>query len=248
MSRVKDIVKSETFMDGVAFLAALFIRFVRQTGRFEIRRSHVAAQFWAGDEPFIVATWHGQNLLIPTLWHNWREVRVLVSRHGDGQIIAKIMANLGFGTIRGSGAPKGEHQRPKHRQKGGASALRAMIRALGENVSVGLTADFPPGPGRRAGEGIVMLARLSGRPIVPVAATTRSRVQLNNWDRFTINLPFSRGALVLGDPIYVARDADEEALEQARQHVEEALNAVTAEADRIVGRTPAHNEAGAVVR
>ena len=245
MPLMKRLAQSETVQTVIAFLAATLIKFVRRTSRFEVRRGDIAARFWTGDEPFIGATWHGQNLILPTFWHNWREMRILVSRHGDGEIVSKIMHFLGVGTIRGSGVPKGETRREKHRGKGGAGALRAMVRALGENISVGMTADLPPGPARRAGEGIVMLARLSGCPIVPVAATTRARVQLNNWDKFTINLPFSKGALVWGEPIYVPRDADPETLEQVRQRIEDELNAVTEEADHIVGRTRRRATAGA---
>jgi lysophospholipid acyltransferase (LPLAT)-like uncharacterized protein len=236
----KHIVQSEAFKTAVGFSAAMLLKFVRATSRFEVHRLDIAQRFWANDEPFIGATWHGQNLILPTFWHNWREMRILVSRHGDGEFVAKVMHFLGVGTIRGSGVPKGEERRDKHKGKGGAGALRAMVRALGENISIGLTADLPPGPARRAGDGIVMLARLSGRPIVPVAATTRARIQLNNWDKFTINLPFSKGALVFGEPIYVPRDADPETLEAARLSVETALNAVADEAERIIGRTPRH--------
>ena len=234
----KRIVQSEFFQRAVGFTIAMMLKFIRYTSRFETHRLDIAQRFWANDEPFIGATWHGQNLILPTFWHNWREMRILVSRHGDGEIVSHIMYYLGVGTIRGSGVPKGEERRYKHKGKGGAGALRAMVRALGENISIGLTADLPPGPARRAGDGIVMLARLSGRPIVPVAATTRARIQLNNWDKFTINLPFSKGALVWGEPIYVPRDADPETLEAARLSVEVALNAVAEEAERIVGRRP----------
>lgn len=236
MSVSKKILKSPAFATTLAFLVASYVKLVKITSRFETRRIDIAARFWASDEPFIVATWHGQNFILPTFWHNWREVRVLVSRHGDGELVAKLVHFLGCGTIRGSGVPKGEERREKHKGKGGAGAMRAMVRALGEGISVGLTADLPPGPGRRAGDGIVMLARLSGRPIIPVAATTRGRIQLNNWDRFSINLPFTKGAMVLGEPIYISRDADEAELERARKQVEEGLNAVTLEADRMVGR------------
>lgn len=234
----KRIIESEVFKTVVGFTVAMLLKFVRHTNRFEVHRLDIAQRFWTNDEPFIGATWHGQNLILPTFWHNWREMRILVSRHGDGEIVSKIMYFLGVGTIRGSGVPKGEERRNKHKSKGGAGALRAMVRALGENISVGLTADLPPGPARRAGDGIIMLARLSGRPIIPVAATTRARIQLNNWDKFTINLPFSKGAVVLGEPIYVPRDANAETLEAARFSLETALNAVTEEADRLVGYLP----------
>lgn len=241
----KRIVQSEAFKTAIGFIVAMLLKFVRYTSRFEVRRLDIAQRFWTSDEPFIGATWHGQNLILPTFWHNWREMRILVSRHGDGEIVSKIMYFLGVGTIRGSGVPKGEERRYKYKGKGGAGALRAMVRALGENISVGMTADLPPGPARRAGDGIVMLARLSGCPIIPVAATTRARIQLNNWDKFTINLPFSKGALVLGEPIYVPRDADSETLEAARLSVENGLNAVAEEADRIVGRLPRPRDEGA---
>lgn len=238
--------KNETAMLALSWLIALFIRLVRRTGRFEVRRGDIAARFWAEDKPFVAATWHGQNMILPTFWHNWREMRILVSKHGDGEIVAGVMHFLGVGTIRGAGVPKGEERAYKQKGKGGAGALRAMVRALGENISIGLTADLPPGPARRAGEGIVMLARLSGRPIVPIAATTRARIQLNNWDKFTINLPFSRGALVWGEPIYVPRDATPEELEAARLSVENGLNAVALEAEEICGRAPRPRDKGAV--
>jgi lysophospholipid acyltransferase (LPLAT)-like uncharacterized protein len=236
MSLSKKILKSPTFATLVAVTVGTYVKFVKLTSRFEMRRVDIAARFWANDEPFIVATWHGQNFILPTFWHNWREMRILVSRHGDGELVAKLMQFLGCGIIRGSGVPKGEERREKHKGKGGAGAMRAMVRALGEGISVGLTADLPPGPARHAGDGIIMLARLSGRPIIPVAGTTRARIQLNNWDRFCINLPFSRGAMVLGEPVYVPREADEATLELARRQLEEGLNLVTREADRIVGR------------
>jgi lysophospholipid acyltransferase (LPLAT)-like uncharacterized protein len=242
---VKKILKSERFTKIIAWLIALFIKLVRRTGRFEIRRGDIAARFWSEDKPFVAATWHGQNMILPTFWHNWREMRILVSRHGDGEIVAKVMEFLGVGTIRGAGVPKGEERAHKQKGKGGAGALRAMVRALGENISIGLTADLPPGPARLAGEGIVMLARLSGCPIIPVAATTRARIRLNNWDSFTINLPFSKGALVWGEPIYVPRDATPEEIEEARKRVEDGLNAVAAEAEEIVGRASPAKDRGA---
>ena len=98
-----------------------------------------------------------------------------------------------------------------------------------------MTADVPPGPARRAGIGIVMMARLSGRPIVPCAAATSRFRALNTWSRMTINLPGSKLAYVAGDPIWVAPDAGEAELEFARQQLERALNAATARAYEIVG-------------
>tara|TARA_B100002003_G_scaffold214990_1_gene213519 strand:- start:443 stop:760 length:318 start_codon:yes stop_codon:yes gene_type:complete len=90
----------------------------------------------------------------------------------------------------------------------------------------------------RASEGITSVARLSGVPIIPAAfGSARGRV-LSSWDRFLVAWPFGRGVIVWGDPIYVDRDASPELEETARRQVEDGLNAVTAEADRLTGRTP----------
>ena len=90
----------------------------------------------------------------------------------------------------------------------------------------------------RASDGIVSLARLAGVPIIPATfGAARGRV-LGSWDRFLVAWPFGRGVIVWGDPIEVPRDADATVLEAARQSVEDALNDISAEADRLTGREP----------
>jgi lysophospholipid acyltransferase (LPLAT)-like uncharacterized protein len=83
-----------------------------------------------------------------------------------------------------------------------------------------------------------MLARKSGRPILPFGMATSRRIILNNWDRSVINLPFGQGAIVLGEPVRVAAHADENELEACRRQLEAALNAATARAYDIVDRRP----------
>ena len=90
----------------------------------------------------------------------------------------------------------------------------------------------------RVQPGIIALARLSGAPIVPITFGVSRRAVANSWDRFVIALPFGRGVYVWGPPLHVAADADESARERARIILEERLNALTAEADRMVGAEP----------
>ena len=96
--------------------------------------------------------------------------------------------------------------------KAGVAAFQSMLDALAEGSSIALSADVPK-VARVAGLGVIKLAQASGRPIYPSAIATSRRVVLDNWDRTTINLPFSRGAGVAADPISVAADADDNALE-----------------------------------
>ena len=98
-----------------------------------------------------------------------------------------------------------------------------------------MIADIPNGKPREAGMGVILLARLSGRPIVGAAiATSRRKVLERTWDKTTISLPFGRRAVVVSPLIYVARDADDAEMERKRQELTQALNAATEKAYGLV--------------
>ena len=101
-------------------------------------------------------------------------------------------------------------------------------------ATVAMTADVPK-IARIAGLGIVTLGRISGRPIVPVAVVTSRRIDFKSWDRASIGLPFGRGAIVIGEPIRVAANADAEAMEAARLAVQDGLDAAHARAYALIG-------------
>jgi lysophospholipid acyltransferase (LPLAT)-like uncharacterized protein len=113
-----------------------------------------------------------------------------------------------------------------------------MVQALADNWNVATTADVPK-RARVVGLGVIMLARESGRPIMPFAMVTSRFIRLKNWDSTTINLPFGRGALVGIEHVYVPPDADAETMEKLRLQVEEYLNEATRRAYKAVGRPEA---------
>jgi lysophospholipid acyltransferase (LPLAT)-like uncharacterized protein len=175
--------------------------------------------------PAIIAAWHGQHFLMPFIKDAKRHrAKVLISRHRDGEMNARAAEKLGIGTIRGSGAHNGEFHR-----KGGATAFHEMLEALKDGYNVAMTADVPK-VARVAGLGVVKLAQHSGRPIYMVAMASSRRIELDNWDHTAINLPFSRIGIAASGPIFVSREADGGALEDARKQVEDELNRLTAHA------------------
>jgi lysophospholipid acyltransferase (LPLAT)-like uncharacterized protein len=213
-------------------VAAEYVRFVGKTTRLTVEPVNAWDRAEA-DMPIIIAFWHGQHLLATNARKPGYRAKMLVSRHHDGEINAIAAERLGVGTIRGSGNHEGGFV-----HKGGVAAFQAMLDALGEGYSVALSADVPK-VSRVAGLGIIKLAQVSGRPIHAVAIATRWRIVIDNWDRSTINLPFSRGAGVIPEPLRVPADADDAALEAARQELENRLNAATARAYEIVDRPSA---------
>jgi lysophospholipid acyltransferase (LPLAT)-like uncharacterized protein len=211
------------------FLAAEFLRLVWLTNRFSFDPPDVH-DIVEPQMPAIFAFWHGQHFMTPFIKSKEiHRAKVLISRHRDGEFNAIAAERLGIGTIRGSG----DHGSAFHR-KGGVGAFKEMVHALAENYNVALTADVPK-RSRIAGLGIIMLARESGRPIMPFAMATSRFLRLNNWDRTTINLPFGRGALVGGEIIMVPPDAGAETMEELRARLEATLNDATRRAYAQIG-------------
>jgi lysophospholipid acyltransferase (LPLAT)-like uncharacterized protein len=225
---LKGLAHAAVVSETLGLLAAGYLRFVNATTHF-VREpedlGHILEQQW----PPIVAMWHGQQFMVPFGTPPGRPASALISRHGDAEINAIVLRRLGVESIRGSGG-----RAEKMFARGGVSALRDMCRALEAGKLVALTADVPK-VARIAGRGIVTLARLSGRPIFPAAVVTARRFDFDSWDRASLSKPFGRGAMVLGEPIRVVRDADEAAVEEARRQVESRLNEVHGRAYCLVG-------------
>ena len=207
--------------------AAAYMRLCHATSRWEVVRGDVPEQFWDAGRPFVLGFWHGRLLMLCFGWRAGLPVRVLISRHRDGELITRALMRFGIGTVRGSS-----------REGEGAAALREVVRHVRNGTSVCISPDGPRGPRMRASAGIVQAARLAGVPIVPVSVGLTRRRLLSSWDRFLLPLPFARGVFVWGDPIEVARDGGDEELARVQARVEAALNAVTAEADRRTGHAP----------
>lgn len=209
-------------------LLARYLRLVQRTNRFVTEPADIYGVL-EPMQPFIGAMWHGQHFMAPYLRRPQDRAASLVSKSRDGELNAVALHHLGIRAIRGSGA-RGRDQR----LKGGAQALRDMLKALEGGENMFLTADVPK-IARRCGEGIVTLGRMSGRPIVPVAVATSRRLLFSSWDRASLGLPFGRGAIVAGTPVTIARDAGPAEVEAGRVAIERELDRVNARACALVG-------------
>ena len=213
---------------------ARYLQLVWSTNRFILDPPDLYERV-SPDLPVIVTLWHGQHYLAPFVRRPEHRVKALVSWHRDADVNAIAAERLGTETIRGSGDPGGRFDR-----KGGVRAFVAMRDALAQGCNVMLTADVPK-VARIAGRGVILLAQNSGRPIYPFGIATSRRMTLRrSWDRSVINLPFGRGAIVLGSPIRVPAAADDEAIEAHRRQVEASLNAATARAYELVDAPKGH--------
>lgn len=203
----------------LATAGAAFLRLVRMTNRIERVGVETARPPDAG--PVIYAFWHAQLAMMP--WVQLGNLTAVpISRSADGEVTALLFRKLGVEPVRGSSS------------RGGAVAARALVAACRRGLDLGITPDGPRGPARVVQPGASWIARVSGRPLLPVAfACTRHR-RLRSWDRMLVPLPFGRGVFVYGELLWVAPDADEEGLRRADAELARRLAEVTDRADALL--------------
>lgn len=203
-------------------LAAMLIRLLRWSNRVDWEGRDVLERIHREEGPYLLAFWHEQLLMMPYVYPGGR-ITVMISRHGDGEWIARTVGRFGVHATRGSTT------------RGGSAALRAMVRRIHDGWDGAFTPDGPRGPRRRVQPGVLQAARLSGAPIVPVAVAASRARRLDSWDRFLVPLPLGRLVFVYEEPLRVGREAGTEALEAAAAVLEDRLNAAAARAEALVG-------------
>jgi lysophospholipid acyltransferase (LPLAT)-like uncharacterized protein len=186
--------------------------------------SHIDAVIASGRQP-IYAFWHGR-IFAAMHYFRDRDIVVITSRNFDGEWIAALLGRFGFGTARGSTS------------RGAARALVQLRRDLGQGRPAAFTIDGPRGPARVAQPGAVWLSAASGHPIVPFHLEAERYWEINSWDRAQIPKPFSRVAIVIGEPIQVP-DTSEATVERSRQELEATLAALEGRARAVIAGGPA---------
>ena len=202
-------------------VGAALVWAIAATMRPETRGHEEVDALYRSGSHIILAFWHSQQLMIPAGYRG-TGAHVLISQHGDGEIIARIIAHFGHQAVRGSST------------RGGASALRTLIKLGRAGQDLVVTPDGPKGPRQVAKLGVIQLAKATGLPIVPLAFACSAKQLFSSWDHFMVPYPFSRSMFLYGKPIFVSREGDDLALEAHRLTLETELNRLTDEAERAV--------------
>jgi lysophospholipid acyltransferase (LPLAT)-like uncharacterized protein len=206
-----------------SYILASYIHLVYATSRKNILIDDEALPYVNGAENGIFAFWHGRMMMLPLAYPKQRPMHVLISQHRDGVLISKVIEHFHLSTISGSSS------------KGGGEAVRNMLKALeaGENVSI--TPDGPRGPTQQVvSGGVVSVAKLSQKPIIPVAFSASRCIRLNSWDKFMLVRPFSKITFCVAAPIFIPEHADDTPQGPACQEVEHILNRLVEIADGAV--------------
>ena len=194
------------------------IRILGWSMRFQAVGPEIPRSFHEKGIPVIGAFWHGRLLMMP-LAYEGKQLSFLVSPHRDGQVVGGALRRFGFEAILGSTTRKG------------FTAFKNMLRVHRKGTDIALVPDGPRGPRCHAQTGVIELARLTGRPIIPLTYSASRKRVLNTWDRFLLPCPFSKGVFIYGEPITVDPQGDRDHLEEKRLLLEKRLNELTERAD-----------------
>jgi len=202
-------------------LVSAYFRLVDLTSRkIFLNREH-EEQVWKR-RSFSAVTFHG-TMLFPLYYARRYHAVIMVSRSRDGDLIDRCLHRWGYDTARGSSS------------RGGKEALAEMIEIIKQkDWNSALAVDAPRGPARKAKIGVVILARETGQPVVPLVSWATRQIQFHSWDSMILPLPFSTIVMAFGKPFGVPKGLEQDDYETIRQDIEDELNRVTDQAENEV--------------
>lgn len=136
--------------------AALFLRVLVKTLSIKEITAKFVDETQKSGKNAIFAFWHGRLLLMPFAYKAQKDFYIMISSHRDGEFVSRAVKHLGVRSVRGSTT------------RGGISAFKKLIRFADEGYNIALTPDGPKGPKHKVQMGIIELAKITGRPIIPV--------------------------------------------------------------------------------
>ena len=202
-----------------AVVATSLLRLCFKTWRFRWQDSGADLETKG---PVIFCVWH--NRLPSALASNdefpqsrWpaKGLAAMISASRDGSLLANVVERFGVQPVRGSTSRRGPQ------------ALLEATTWVERGYSFVFTPDGPRGPAGRIQKGIIELAQLTGRPIIPTSNFIRWKIRLRSWDRLQIPLPFACGQCYYGEPIWIPRNATEADREALRVKLESSMRAIT---------------------
>jgi lysophospholipid acyltransferase (LPLAT)-like uncharacterized protein len=216
------------------FLAMPLIRFAffLLNASYRVERvigSEVAEQILSDSErAYAPCYWHQHHILCARLIRLWirRGFRAcfLISSSVDGEVPTRIAKAWGAEVIRGSA------------NQTGALVLRDMQRLMKDGISIITTADGPAGPNFQFKSGAILMARIGGAPLVPIGCAADRAWYLDRWDNFMIPKPFARIVYAIGEPLMLPPDTPLDAIEEYRQHMEDATNSLVRQSNEILAQ------------
>ena len=214
------VITDKLLLNAAPWLAARIISWLHRRIKPECIGAEPLRSLWDDGKSVILSFWHDQ-LFMMAAGYSGSKASVMISSSKDGELIARTMTYFNIGAIRGSSS------------RGGRAAFRTMVDLGKEPIDLVFTPDGPRGPRHVIKDGVIQLARVTGRPIVPMAFACSKGHRFNSWDRFLLPFPYGKGVYSFGSPIYFKQG---EKLETFRTRVQKAMDDNTRQAEDYLNR------------
>lgn len=189
----------------------LLLSVIGKTLKYEVEGLENFEIIGASGKIPIYTFWHNR-IFAGTYFFRNRGIVVMSSLSFDGEYIARFIKRIGYGTVRGSSTRRA------------VSSLVEMIRLMKKGIPMAFAIDGPKGPKYIAKMGACMLSKKTGNPIMPFVVESRKYWEVGSWDKLQIPKPFSQVRVIIGEPIYVSKEANDEELENSRAELQKSLD------------------------
>lgn len=176
----------------------------------------------APKENCLYAIWHAHQLSVHSMKDNNNgKLNVMISHSRDGKIVAKITEKWGIKVIRAS-----------YHRKGCISGSKELVDSLQAGECGAIMVDGPRGPKEVVKDGVIKLAKMAKKPIVPtyMYSTNKTLLTLPGWDGLRVPFFITKAIVLHGEPIFVKEDATDEEIELYRQEVQKSMDTLKEQA------------------
>ena len=199
----------------------LLVKIIAFTYRVRIFDPQNESDILNKEGSLIYASWHQRFFPGITFFAKRKPIAIIISRSRDGDFISHIVDILGWYPVRGSSS------------RGGSEALREVKELALSGHKIGHIVDGPRGPFGVIKPGLLRIAQVAGRPIVPTITSAQKKWVFNSWDKFIVPKPFSRVIIRFGEAIYVPPNLNEDEFEKKRLLVEQRMKGLYDDTDLI---------------
>jgi lysophospholipid acyltransferase (LPLAT)-like uncharacterized protein len=194
-------------------IAHVILRLYFMTVRIETVNEEALMQHLKSGGKAIAAIWHQRIVAVIGYSKRFGDFKpsLMISKSRDGDLIADIFSRMNFRPVRGSSS------------RDGRQALAALVDDMAEHPFAAHILDGPRGPIGVVKPGLIVLAKQTGVPVIPVYVSLSRAWVLRSWDRCLVPKPFSKIVVRWGDPIAVPKEMDEKEFEEMRSGIEKLM-------------------------
>lgn len=203
------------------YIGLLILKIISSTYRIKVIKPEIELDVLRRGQVPIYASWHQRFFPGITFFAKRKPISIMISQSRDGELISRIVKQLGWHPVRGSSS------------RGGKKALREIYTLAKKGCKIAHIVDGPKGPRGVVKPGLLIISKASGMPIIPTIASAEKKWEFNSWDRFIVPKPFSRVIIRFGDEINIPKNLQGPAFENKRSFIEDTLKELYDETDSL---------------